>query len=333
MYSQKRNYTIDIIRVILAIMVVALHTSPLSEINFYIYYFSSHIFSRLAVPFFAAVSGYYLFGNYSVEKTVAYLRKMIIAFCFWTTLVCLVDWTFGFSEENIIEYLVRAFILDGRYALWYILAIIYTVVLTLFVYRFRINRKVVVIIATILLFLGICFNGYGNIADNIPLLKRCMSILKTDMQNGFLFLVIPYFTMGYLIRKLEGHLPNKNYWFLFGCSLCLYIGEIICITVLDVHKSNLSCIMTCPTVYLLIRAAISNKGCRWRKGEILSPISNVIYFSQSSTMFLVDGLCNTLNTVITPTEKFIIVCFVGCFLAALFIKLKEKNITLVKYIM
>lgn len=64
----RRNYTIDFFRVIFAILIVALHTSPFSEINFHLYYFICHIFSRLAVPFFAAVSGYYLLSNYSIPK-------------------------------------------------------------------------------------------------------------------------------------------------------------------------------------------------------------------------------------------------------------------------
>lgn len=58
----KRNCTIDILRLVFSVLIVALHTSPFVEYNAVASYFFSQVLSRLAVPFFAAVAGYYFLG-------------------------------------------------------------------------------------------------------------------------------------------------------------------------------------------------------------------------------------------------------------------------------
>ena len=140
--SGGRNYSIDLARVIFAILILALHTSPFSDVNFYIYYTVCHTFSRLAVPFFAAVSGYYFFNNYSDQKAFKCLKKLLIAYGFWTTLSCAVDILFGHVDGNIVRFLLEAYLLKGQHALWYMLAMIYTVLLAMLARKIKVNRYV-----------------------------------------------------------------------------------------------------------------------------------------------------------------------------------------------
>ena len=58
--TQCRNNTIDLLRFIMALLIVALHSSPFLDYNPYVSYFFSQVLSRLGVPFFAAITGYYL---------------------------------------------------------------------------------------------------------------------------------------------------------------------------------------------------------------------------------------------------------------------------------
>lgn len=57
--TEKRNNIVDIFRLICAILVVAIHTNPLTDINYYFGYLGSQILPRIAVPFFFSISGYY----------------------------------------------------------------------------------------------------------------------------------------------------------------------------------------------------------------------------------------------------------------------------------
>lgn len=60
--ERERNFTIDILRMILAVFIVALHSNPLAEFSELLSYFPSQVVSRIGVPFFAAVAGYYFFS-------------------------------------------------------------------------------------------------------------------------------------------------------------------------------------------------------------------------------------------------------------------------------
>lgn len=61
--SNKRNYSIDIFRIICAIMVVAIHTHPFENYNLNLSYLFTQIIPRIAVLFFFCVSGYYFIKN------------------------------------------------------------------------------------------------------------------------------------------------------------------------------------------------------------------------------------------------------------------------------
>ena len=55
----KRNCSIDIFRYICAIMVVAIHSSPFTDINKDLGYIFTEIVPQIAVPFFFITSGYF----------------------------------------------------------------------------------------------------------------------------------------------------------------------------------------------------------------------------------------------------------------------------------
>ena len=70
-----RNCTIDILRLFFSILVVAIHTSPFIEYNAILSYFCSQTVSRLAIPFFAGVAGYFYFKDKSKDKHLKYLKN------------------------------------------------------------------------------------------------------------------------------------------------------------------------------------------------------------------------------------------------------------------
>lgn len=55
--EQRRNYTIDFIRLIMAMFIVALHSNPFAEYSALISYFSSQVLSRLGFPFLQLLRG------------------------------------------------------------------------------------------------------------------------------------------------------------------------------------------------------------------------------------------------------------------------------------
>ena len=55
-----RNISIDFFKWIAAILIIAIHTHPLCQMNENVDFWFSEVVTRLAVPFFAVTSGYFL---------------------------------------------------------------------------------------------------------------------------------------------------------------------------------------------------------------------------------------------------------------------------------
>lgn len=87
MMKTERNNTIDLLRLIMAWMIVALHASPFAEYNAIISYFPSQVLSRLGVPFFAAVSGYFFFTQLDVRKICHTITKYFSLYLLWSRIM------------------------------------------------------------------------------------------------------------------------------------------------------------------------------------------------------------------------------------------------------
>ena len=68
--NTQRNCSIDFFRLVCAVMVVSIHTHPLSGINDSLTFFINNVFPRIAVPFFFCTSGYYYIRALKAGKPV-----------------------------------------------------------------------------------------------------------------------------------------------------------------------------------------------------------------------------------------------------------------------
>ena len=84
-----RNNTIDFAKFIAAFLVVAIHTSLFSDVNQTLYFVFNELVCRLAVPFFAICTGYYLclsVNNGQFNKVWKQEWKLIKIYALWTFL-------------------------------------------------------------------------------------------------------------------------------------------------------------------------------------------------------------------------------------------------------
>ena len=67
-----RAYTgIDAFRMVAALLVVAIHTAPLGDVNPTADFILTRVIARVAVPFFFMTSGFFLFGRGLLRSSVA----------------------------------------------------------------------------------------------------------------------------------------------------------------------------------------------------------------------------------------------------------------------
>jgi surface polysaccharide O-acyltransferase-like enzyme len=57
--AENRNGLVDLSKYIAALMVIAIHTAPLSDVQEEAYFILVQVICRMAVPFFAVCTGYF----------------------------------------------------------------------------------------------------------------------------------------------------------------------------------------------------------------------------------------------------------------------------------
>lgn len=124
----KKTYdAIDLNKLIMALMVAAIHIEPLAEYNEYLY-----PFLRISVPFFFLCSAYFFFEKcrktqYSIKTLVAFLKRTFMLYIVWSIVLFPVV-IFINRDVNGIQLfyrLLRCFIMTGTFGgSWYLIALI-----------------------------------------------------------------------------------------------------------------------------------------------------------------------------------------------------------------
>ena len=75
---------IDYFRFISALLVIAIHTSPLTSYSAYADFILTRIIARVAVPFFLMTTGFFLFQNQETVfgKVKNFTKRIAFRFCF-----------------------------------------------------------------------------------------------------------------------------------------------------------------------------------------------------------------------------------------------------------
>ena len=114
---------LDAFRLIAAILVIAIHTSPLSDISSAADFILTRIIARIAVPFFFMTSGFFLFKDGTdKEKLKTFLKSTAILYAVSIILYLPVNIYSGyFSTDMLLPNIIKDLIFDGTfYHLWYL---------------------------------------------------------------------------------------------------------------------------------------------------------------------------------------------------------------------
>lgn len=138
----KRNTAIDLAKFVASIMIVAIHTGLLSDVDATLGFVVVHIVCRVAVPFFAVCSGYFIacrlqFGEtllkngYNAGIFLRQWKKLVLLYAVWSVLYLIysipmwieIDW---FSPFAFVDYAIGAVTKWSHYHFWYLWGMIYT---------------------------------------------------------------------------------------------------------------------------------------------------------------------------------------------------------------
>lgn len=263
---------LDSFRIIAAILVVAIHTSPLSSISEDADFFVTRVLARIAVPFFFMITGHYVLGKnmYCLEnkgdKILRQLKKLLILYGIAIVMYLPVGLYAGHYEEISWWNICKMLFFDGTfYHLWYFPAVIMGIGVVWLMGRV-LSLKELTFITGVLYVLGLLGDSYYGMIQSVPFLNNLYRVgfhISTYTRNGIffapLFLVLGIWMsrVGYSVNK-----DNKKPLFASGLvvSFVLMTAEAFLLRYFNIQRHDSMYLFLLPTMIFLYQMLLEIRG-------------------------------------------------------------------------
>ncbi|HEY5585488.1 MAG TPA: serine racemase VanT catalytic subunit [Ruminiclostridium sp.] len=303
---------LDYFRMIAALLIVAIHTFPLVSASQDADFILTHIFARIAVPFFFMTTGFFLLPKYmedvSLRKNVVigFFKKTCILYGVAILLYLPINiYTGYFNKKPFLPGFIKDIIFNGTfYHLWYLPASILGVGIVFFLINIF-KEKVLLCIAIILYIIGLFGDSYYGIANQISFLKSFYDVLflMFDYTRNGLLLAPVFIIMGGLIAKSKHEYTIKSCLTGFVISTALLITEGIVLKSFSVERHDSMYLMLIPCMFFLFQLLLLWKG---KSRKVLRTLSLLVYIIHPFCIILVRGFAKVTGLKVVLIDNSII---------------------------
>lgn len=289
--GRKVYTTIDLFKIIAAILVVFLHANTTKTSSFFNLFNSA--FTAFCVPFFFLVSGYFFedrLQKASDQKHFfwKYEKKILGLYAGWALLSLPGSVIFYFekySEKSlfyIILIILRRYLLCGQGVYWYILITAESAVIIYFLHKFR-KEKYLWGLIVIGLILGFLYDNDTYFSNSLVTTFRSLVYHVFSWSNNFIMKGIPFMGIGYFASKYKNNMTR--------IPLAIYIAAFILATSLNVLLYNAGLNLTLffivqAIAYFAVSILYQIKN-DISKSIIIRELSSCIYFLHTFFLYYV----------------------------------------------
>lgn len=266
--TENKNYAgIDFFRFFAALLIVAIHTSPLASFSETGDFILTRIIARVAVPFFLMTSGFFLISRYAynTEKLGAFVKKT--ALFYGTAILIYIPiniYNGYFKMDNLLPNIIKDIVFDGTlYHLWYFPASIIGAVIAWYLVK-KLNYPKALIVASVLYLIGLFGDSYYGITEKISCLNSLYGYIfqVTDHTRNGIFFAPIFFIIGGLIADNRPQITfGKSIWG-FAASFALMFGEAFALHHFDLQRHDSMYVFLLPCMYFLFKVILHFKGKR-----------------------------------------------------------------------
>lgn len=293
--TQRKEYAgIDYFRLIAALLVIAIHTSPLSGLNGTADFVLTRVLARVAVPFFLMTSGFFLFSkagaeNLSSKKLAVFLKKTGLLYAIAILLYLPLNIYAGTLEEwRHLPNLLKDIVFDGTfYHLWYLPAAILGACITWLLLK-KLKLSQAFIVTLILYSIGLSGDSYYGICEKVPFLKpvyQCLFWFSDYTRNGIFFAPV-FFMLGVLIARLVKRLPLKICLTGLVASFVLMLTEGLLLHGFNIQRHDSMYLMLVPCMFFLFQSLLFWEG---KSYKYLRDLSMLLYLIHPAVIVTVRG--------------------------------------------
>lgn len=278
--KENKSYTgIDYFRLIAALLIIAIHTSPLASYSETGDFILTRVIARLGVPFFFVTSGFFLISRYAYDtkKLRAFVKKTALIYGAAILLYIPINIYNGyFTMDNLLPNIIKDIVFDGTlYHLWYLPASILGAAIAWYLVR-KLNYPKAFAAASLLYLIGLLGDSYYGIAERIPGLSGFYELIFqiSDHTRNGIFLAPVYFLLGGFIADRRKDLTCKTSILGFAVSFGLMFAEAMLLRHFGVQRHDSMYVFLLPAAYFLFHWLLHFRGKR-RAG--LSTVCLIIY--------------------------------------------------------
>lgn len=286
--------SIDTFKMVAALLVITIHTSPLASIDDTADFILTRILARVAVPFFFMTSGFFLFaekdGVSPLRRLGRFLRKTALLYLAAVLIYTPLNIYNGTIQNwaTPLNLLNDLFIEGTFYHLWYLPASMLGAVISWMLIR-CFKQKGALIAAGLLYVIGLFGDSYYGFAETVPVFKAFYQAVFTiaDYTRNGLFFAPVFMVLGYAMSKQrKQHTKNTCLIGLF-ISVTLMLTEGLILNSLNVQKHDSMYVMLLPCMYFLFQSLLHWKAQNTAK---LRGYSIIIYLIHPWMIVLVRQL-------------------------------------------
>lgn len=172
MMTEKKSYAgIDYFRLIAALLIISIHTSPFVSFSQIGDFMFTRIIARVAVPFFFMASGFFLISRYAsnTERLCAFIKKTVLIYGAAILIYIPINIYNGyFKIDNLLPNIIKDIVFDGTlYHLWYLPASIIGAVIAWYLLK-KTNYSIAFLITFALYIIGLFGDSFMELQKMSP---------------------------------------------------------------------------------------------------------------------------------------------------------------------
>lgn len=288
--------SIDYLRLISSLLVVAIHIYPFATINTNLDFLFTHVFCRIAVPLFIMITGYFLLPKIlnNKKKLINYTKKIIkIYICCIILYLPINIYAKTYTNLNFITLIKAIFINGTFYHLWYFPALIAGIWIIYFLLK-NYRKRSIIITISLLYLIGLFGDSYYGLTTNVPILKTFYNFIFqiTDYTRNGLFYVPIFLYLGYQFN-------NKKYKFNLQTNIIFLLLNIILMEIegfllyhFNIQRHDSMYLFLIPTMFFIFHLLLHNSTNTNKK---IRTISTIIYIIHPLVIIILRAIAKILN--------------------------------------
>ena len=341
MEKKQKICSIDLFRYLCAVLVVAVHTNPGTDIHQELGYICTQIIPRIGVPFFFAAAGYFYLGKLEEGKFITFFRyiiRILITYSIWTVFYYVIEY-YKWGQDNIFKFkhlAVEQFWKTGSYYhFWFFPALVFAVVVSTIFFVVR-CKKLLIPVSIILYALGCIGCAYNQLGLQIPYLgkelyrSRDFELIRRVVLMGF-----PFFVSGYFVYKIKNwaaeKVSDKKLMGVFVGTVLFWLAEIWLVRTMGWQANIVITFGLYPMLAVVMLLLLRNPMPEKKKSADAAKVTaNFMYYSHPIIIMAMSQIASKyFQTGIQATMMFFLTVLVTTLLGLLIYKWNNRVINFI----